>query len=109
MGRQVEAVGAFKAVLSDVQTEDRRHPVGPHRAVHRCDEVPDARLEDQAVGVELTLYLLRLDPAAVPHPDPPLVPHGVGERRENGRRILLPVPAQSVEVETLTDPAGPVP
>jgi hypothetical protein len=109
VGRQVEAVGAFKAVLSDVQTEDRRHPVGPHRAVHRCDEIPDARLEDQAVRVQLALDLLRFGPATVAHLDSPLVPHGIGERYESGWGVLFPVPAESVEVEAFADPAGSVP
>jgi hypothetical protein len=106
---QVEVIGALEAVLSDVQAEDRRHPVGPYRAVHRCDEVPDARLEDQAVGVELALDLLWLGPAAVAHLDPPLVPHGIGECHESGRGVLFPVPAESVEVEPLADPASSVP
>lgn len=109
MGGQVEAVGAFEDVVPDIQTEDRRHPVGPHRAVHRCDEVPDARLEDQAVGVECALDFLRLGPAAVAHLDPPLVPHGIGENHERGRRVLFPVPSERVEVEPLPDPASPVP
>ncbi len=109
MGGQVEALGALEAVLPDDQAEDRRHPIGTHRAVHRCDEVPDARLEDQAVGVEFALDLLRLGPAAVAHLDSPLVPHGIGERYENGWGVLRPVPAESVEVEALSDPVGSVP
>lgn len=109
MGGQVETLGTFETGLPDVQTEDRRHPVRPHRAVHRCHEVPDSRLEDQAVGGEFALDLLRLGPAAVAHSDAPLVPHRVGERDESGRGVLFPVPAESIEVEPLTDPAGPVP
>ncbi|GED90086.1 hypothetical protein TNCT6_71710 [Streptomyces sp. 6-11-2] len=109
MGGQVEPLRALETDLSDVQAEDRRHPVRPHGAVHRCDEVPDARLEDQAVGVELALDLLRLGPTSVAHADPPLVPHCIGERHKSRRGVLFPVPAESVEVEPLTDPACPVP
>ncbi|APE19739.1 hypothetical protein vnz_01140 [Streptomyces venezuelae] len=109
MGGQVEAFGAVEARLRDGQAEDRRDPVGPHRAVHRRDEVPDARLEDQAVRVEQALDLLRLGPAAVAHLDAPLVPHGVGERHESGWGVLFAVPAQRVEVEAFADPSCPVP
>lgn len=109
MSGQVEPVRPLEAGRPDVQAEDRGHPVRAHRAVHRGDEVPDPRLEDQAVRVEVALDLLRRGPAAVAHPDPPLIPHRVGERYESGRGVLFPVPAERVEVEPLTDPPGPVP
>lgn len=87
------------------ESRTRGRRAGVQRGRH---QVPDARLEHQAV---------RREPSRHPHPAPPLVPHLedllVPYRLRDLVEVVRPFdvlePPGDVQVEALPDPAGPVP
>ena len=66
------------------------------------DEIPGARLQDEAERIERAAHDLR--PLAVARSDTPASPDGRGERREVRRLVLAPEPAAGVQVEQASRP-----
>ena len=85
---------------------DPRHAVDALLAAALREQVPDARLEDEAERVEPA----RDDRGALPvaHVESASPPEGPGEHRQMGDAVLLAKPAACIDVEELRGPAGPV-
>ena len=78
-GGQVEPGYPVKHLIEDGQREYLADPVGPELILAARDEIPPARLEDDAVRVQHPGHVGRRGPAPVPDLDPALIPHRAGD------------------------------
>jgi hypothetical protein len=101
---QIEVVGPEKLLVDRRELEDLVDAVGTGAGAR--DDVPAARLEDEAVRLQAAFHVGGLTPAAVQDVQDAAVPDRVGHRREVRRLVGVGVPAGCVEVEAAADPVG---
>jgi len=101
---EVEVLGADELLFGSGEFEDL---VDAERTRPRPrDDIPAARLQDQAVRFQAALHIGGLTPAAVPDVQDAAVPDGVGDGGQIWGLVGVRVPAGRVQVEAAADPVG---
>ena len=81
---------------------DSRDPKGRVPATHPCDQIPLARLEYQASGIDGVAHVAVVGPGVL-QGQSPARPHGIGDRRQPRQRTRGPIPAGGVHEDPPAD------
>ncbi len=102
--REVEAGRTLEGFVQEVERADVGDAVGAWAVLRGGDEIPDARLEDEAERVEIAGDGIL--PAFIADADAAVAPDGGGERRQKFKRLDARIPGRGIEMEARGDALG---